>query len=70
MTSFWQIETNRRNARLSTGPVRAKESQNAVRRGLTAETAIDALEDAEDHAASTQWYRKCDHDLRRALPRT
>jgi hypothetical protein len=55
MSSFRQIEANRRNARLSTGPVteegRRKSRQNAVRHGLTAETVIDALEDAEDYAA-------------------
>jgi len=55
MTSFRQIEANRRNARLSTGPVteegKQKSRQNAVRHGLTAETVIDALEDAEDYAA-------------------
>jgi hypothetical protein len=55
MTSFRQIEANRRNARLSTGPVtdegKRKSRPNAVRHGLTAETVIDALEDAEDYAA-------------------
>ena len=55
MTSFRQIEANRRNAQLSTGPVteegKKKSRQNAVRHGLTAETVIDALEDAEDYAA-------------------
>jgi hypothetical protein len=55
MSSFRQIEANRRNARLSTGPAteegKQKSRQNAVRHGLTAETVIDALEDAEDYAA-------------------
>src|SRR5437879_13841424 len=55
MTSFRQIEANRRNAQLSTGPVteeaKKKSRQNARRHGLTAETVIDALEDAEDYAA-------------------
>jgi hypothetical protein len=54
MSSFRQIEANRRNARLSTGPVteegKRQSRQNAVRHGLTAETMIDALEDAEDYA--------------------
>jgi hypothetical protein len=55
MTSFRQIQANRRNAQLSTGPFteegKRKSRQNAVRHGLTAETVIDALEDAEDYAA-------------------
>src|ERR1700739_997467 len=55
MTSIRQIEANRRNARLSTGPVtedgKRRSRRNAVRHGLTAETVIDALEDAEDYAA-------------------
>jgi hypothetical protein len=55
MSSFRQIEANRRNARLSTGPIteegKQRSRQNAVRHGLTAETVITALEDAEDYAA-------------------
>ena len=55
MTSFRQIEANRRNAQMSTGPIteegKRKSRQNAVRHGLTAETVIDSLEDAEDYAA-------------------
>lgn len=55
MTSFKQIEANRRNARKSTGPTTQKGKQrsrcNAVRHGLTAETVIGALEDAEDYQA-------------------
>jgi hypothetical protein len=55
MTSLRQIEANRCNAQLSTGPVtedgKRKSRQNAVRHGLTAETVIEALEDAEDYAA-------------------
>ena len=55
MTTFRQIEANRRNAQLSTGPKteggKSKSRRNAIRHGLTAETVIDALEDAEDYAA-------------------
>src|SRR6201981_2138513 len=55
MSSFRQIAANRRNARLSTGPIseegKRRSRQNAVRHGLTAETVINALEDAEDYAA-------------------
>jgi hypothetical protein len=55
MTSFRQIEANRRNARLSTGPVteagKQKSRRNAVRHGLTAETVIGTLENADDYAA-------------------
>ena len=55
MTSIRQIYANRRNARKSTGP-RTEEGKersrcNAVRHGLTAETVIGALEDAEDYQA-------------------
>jgi hypothetical protein len=55
MSTLRQIEANRRNALLSTGPVtddgKRRSRQNAVRHGLTAETVIDSLEDAEDYAA-------------------
>jgi hypothetical protein len=53
--SFRQIEANRRNARKSTGPTSEEGKQrsrcNTVRHGLTAETVIGALEDAEDYKA-------------------
>src|SRR6201997_3038683 len=55
MTSLRQIEANRRNALKSTGPKTEAGKQvsrcNAVRHGLTAETVISALEDAEDYKA-------------------
>jgi hypothetical protein len=72
MSSFRQIEANRRNARLSTGPVTEdgkKESrQNALRHGLTAETVIDALEDAEDYAAF-EMAVTADYDAQSAVER-
>jgi hypothetical protein len=55
MTSYRQIQANRRNALKSTGPRSEAGKQtsrcNAVRHGLTAETVISALEDAEDYKA-------------------
>src|SRR6185437_7115081 len=55
MTSFKQFEANRRNARMSTGPTseegKRRSRCNAVRHGLTAETVIGAMEDAEDYHA-------------------
>ena len=72
MSSFRQIEANRRNARLSTGPVteegKRKSRQNALRHGLTAETVIDALEDAEDYAAF-EMAVTADYDAQSAVER-
>jgi hypothetical protein len=55
MTSYRQIEANRRNALKSTGPKTDAGKQvsrcNAVRHGLTAETVLSALEDAGDYKA-------------------
>jgi hypothetical protein len=55
MTSLKQIEANRRNALKSTGPTtpegKEQSRRNALRHGLTAETVIAALEDAEDYQA-------------------
>jgi hypothetical protein len=72
MTSFKQIEANRRNARLSTGPAteegKRSSRQNAVRHGLTAETVIDALEDADDYAAF-EMAITADYDAQTAVER-
>src|SRR3974390_2146038 len=72
MTSFRQNEANRRNARLSTGPVteegKRKSRQNALRHGLTAETVIDALEDADDYAAF-ELVVTADYDAQSAVER-
>src|SRR5262245_48524668 len=55
MTSIKQIEANRRNSLKSTGPKteagQGTSRRNALRHGLTAETVIGALEDAEDYKA-------------------
>jgi hypothetical protein len=72
MTSFRQIEANRRNAQLSTGPAteegKRRSRQNAVRHGLTAETVIDALEDAEDYTAF-EMAISADYDAQSAVER-
>jgi hypothetical protein len=55
MTSFRQFEANRCNALRSTGPKtddgKRRSRVNAVRHGLTAETVVGSLEDAEDYKA-------------------
>jgi hypothetical protein len=72
ITSFRQIEANRRNARLSAGPRteegKSKSRRNALRHGLTAETVIDALEDAADYAAF-ELAVTSDYDARTAVER-
>ena len=58
MTSYRQIEANRRNAVKSTGPKTEAGKRvsrcNAARHGLTAETVIGALEDARTIRRSRQ----------------
>jgi len=55
MSSFRQIEANRRNAVRSTGPSteegKRQSRRNAIRHGLCAETVIDIVEDIEDYRA-------------------
>jgi hypothetical protein len=55
MTSFRQIEANRRNAIRSTGPNteegKRRSRRNAIRHGLCAETVIEIVEDIEDYRA-------------------
>jgi len=54
MTSYRQIEANWRNALRSAGPRtdagKQQSRRNALRHGLTAETIIGSLEDAEDYS--------------------
>jgi len=55
VTSFRQIEANRRNAIRSTGPStdegKRRSRRNAIRHGLCAETVIENVEDIEDYRA-------------------
>ncbi len=72
MTSIRQCEANRRNAELSTGPKteagKSRSRRNAIRHGLTAETVIAALEDADDYAAFEMAIAS-DYDARTAVER-
>ena len=72
MTSLRQLKANRRNAQRSTGPTSGKGKQrsrcNAVRHGLTAETVIGALEDAEDYRAFEEAIT-ADYDAQSAVER-
>jgi hypothetical protein len=72
MTSYRQIEANRRNALKSTGPkteAGKKASRcNAVHHGLTAETVIGTLEDAKDYKAF-ETAVTADYDVQSAVER-
>jgi transposase len=72
MTSFRQIEANRRNALRSTGPKteagKRRSRRNAFRHGLTAETVVAALEDIEDYQAFEAAVA-VDYDARTAVQR-
>ena len=72
MTSFRQIEANRRNALRSTGPKteegKRSSRSNAYRHGLTAETIVAGVEDAEDYAAFEAAVI-ADYDARTAVER-
>src|SRR6266568_3819164 len=72
MSSPKQIEANRRNALESTGPKtdagKCVSRTNAVRHGLTAETVIGALEDAEDYKAFEEAIT-ADYDAQSAVER-
>jgi|SRR3954470_3028322 hypothetical protein len=71
MTSFKQIDANRRNARQSTCPNTQEgklRSRRSVRHGLTAETVIGALEHGEDYKAF-EAIVMADYDAQSALER-
>ena len=72
MTSYRQIDANRCNALKSTGPKTEAGKQtsrcNAIRHGLTAETVIGALEDAEDYK-SFEAAITADYDAQSAVER-
>jgi hypothetical protein len=72
MTSFRQIEANRRNALRTTGPRtetgKRQSRRNATRHGLTAETVIDGLDDSEDYRAFEAAVI-ADYDARTAVER-
>jgi len=72
MTSVKQFEANRRYSLKSTGPKteagKWTSRCNAVRHGLTAETVIGALEDAEDYKA-VELAITADYDAQSAVER-
>jgi hypothetical protein len=72
MTSFRQIEANRRNAIRSTGPNteegKHRSRRNALRHGLCAETVIEIVEDVDDYTAFEAAII-ADYDARTAVER-
>ena len=72
MTSFRQIEANRRNALRSTGPTtedgKRRSRQNAVRHGLSAETVVEIVEDLDDYRGFEAAI-VADYDARTAVER-
>jgi hypothetical protein len=72
VTSFRQIEANRRNALRSRGPTtqngKDRSRRNAIRHGLSAETVIPAIEDIDDYRAF-ETAVIVDYDARTAVER-
>lgn len=72
MSSLKQIDANRRNSLKSTGPVtshgKQRSRQNARRHGLTAETAIAALDDM-DHYKTFEAAVTADYETRTPVER-
>jgi len=72
VTSFRQIEANRRNALRSTGPTtengKRRSRQNAIRHGLSAETVVEIVEDIEDYRGFEATII-ADYDARTAVER-